>query len=49
MVPLGDVGQVEAPFSLVGDSINLDARQVHGLRKTYHRLENHFGHNRWYS
>ena len=35
MVPLGDVAQVEARFSLFGDSANLDARSVHGLRRTY--------------
>jgi hypothetical protein len=45
MVLLGDVGQVEARFSLFGDSINLDAIYVHGLRRTFHRLGNHFG---WY-
>ena len=42
MVLLGDEAQVEPPFSLFGDSANLDARYVHGLRRTYHRLENHF-------
>ena len=35
MVPLGDVAQVEARFSLFGDSANLDARSVHGLLRTY--------------
>jgi hypothetical protein len=49
MVLLGDVGQVEACFSLFGDSINPDIRQVHGLRRTYHRLRNDFGRHRWYS
>jgi hypothetical protein len=29
---LGDMAQVEAHFSLFGDSANLDARQVYGLR-----------------
>jgi hypothetical protein len=43
MVPLGDKAQVEARFGLFKDSANLDARQVHGLRRMYHRLENHFG------
>ena len=43
MVPLGDEAQVEAHFGLFGYSANLDARQVHGLRQTYHRLGNHFG------
>jgi hypothetical protein len=43
MVLVGDIGQVEARFSLFGDNINLNAIYVHGLRRTYHRLENHFG------
>ena len=37
---LGDVGEVEARFSPFGDSVNLDAREVHGLRQTHHRLIN---------
>jgi hypothetical protein len=32
MVILGDVGQVEARFGMFGDSVNLGARQVYGLR-----------------
>ena len=35
MVPRGDVAQVEARFSLFGDTANLDARSVHDLRRTY--------------
>jgi hypothetical protein len=31
MVVLGDVGQVEARFGQFGDSVKLDARQVHSL------------------
>jgi hypothetical protein len=46
---LGDVGHVESCFGLFGDSANLDARQVHGLRRTYHRLKNRFRCSRWYS
>jgi hypothetical protein len=42
MVLLGDEAQVDARFVLFRDSANLDARLVHGLRRTYHRLENHF-------
>jgi hypothetical protein len=38
-----DEAQVEARFSPFGDSANLDARLVHGLRRTYHRLGNNFG------
>jgi hypothetical protein len=37
----GDEAQVEARFGLFGESANLD--EVHGLRRTYHRLENQFG------
>jgi hypothetical protein len=47
MVLLSDVGQVEARFGPVGDSVNLDTRWVHGLRGTCNRLENHFAHSRW--
>jgi hypothetical protein len=42
MVLLGDEVQGEARFNPFGDSANLDARLVHGLRRMYHRLENHF-------
>jgi hypothetical protein len=31
-VLLSDIAQVEARFGLFGDSVNLDARLVHGLR-----------------
>jgi hypothetical protein len=48
MVPLGDVGQVEPRFGPCGDSVNLGTRLVLGLRRTYHRLRNHFGHTQWY-
>ena len=41
---LGDVGHVESHFFLFGDSVSVGARQVRGLRQTYHRLRNHFGH-----
>jgi hypothetical protein len=34
LVPLGDEAQVEACFGPFGDSANLDAREVHGLRQT---------------
>jgi hypothetical protein len=37
MVLLRDEAQVEARFCLFRDSDNLDARLVHGLRRTYHR------------
>jgi hypothetical protein len=46
---LGDLGHVESLFDLFADSANLDARLVHGLRRTYHRLENHFARTRWNS
>ena len=45
---LGDVGHVESHFFPFGDSVSVGARQVHGLRYTYHRLRNHFGRTRWY-
>jgi hypothetical protein len=44
---LGDLGHVESLFGLFVDSANLDARLVHGLCQTYHRLGNHFGRTRW--
>ena len=43
MILLGDEAQLEARFGLFGDSANLDARSVHGLRQTYHSLRNHLG------
>ena len=39
MVPLGNEAQVEARFGLFGDKANHDAREVHGLCRTYHRAE----------
>ena len=33
---------MEARFGLFGDSANLDARSVHGLCRTYHRLGKSF-------
>ena len=49
MVILGDEVQLEAPFSPFGDSANIVARLVRGLRRTYHRLGDHFGRTRWNS
>jgi hypothetical protein len=46
---LGDVSKVEARFGLFRYSVNLDARYVHGLRRTYQRLRNHFGRTKWNS
>ena len=40
MVLLGGEAQLEAHFGPFGDSANFDARSVHGLRRTYHRLRN---------
>jgi hypothetical protein len=48
-VVLRDEAQLEAHFSPFGDSANLDARLVHFLCRTYHRLGNRFGHSRWNS
>jgi hypothetical protein len=47
MEPLGDVPQVKARFGPFGDSANID--ELHGLRRTYHRLDNRFGRIRWNS
>jgi hypothetical protein len=44
VVLLRDEAQVEDRFGPFRDSANLDARSVHGLRRMYHGLENHFGH-----
>ena len=49
MVLLGDEAQLEARFGPFGDSANLDARSVRGLRRTYHWLRNHLGRTRWNS
>ena len=46
---LGDEAQVEALLDPFGESSNLDARYVHGLHRTYDRLENHFGRTQWTS
>jgi hypothetical protein len=42
MVLLAEEAQVDARFGLFGDNANLDAGQVHSLRRTYHTLENHY-------
>jgi hypothetical protein len=39
MVLLGDEAQVDARFGQFRDSAYLDARLVHDLRQTYHRLK----------
>jgi hypothetical protein len=49
MVLLGDEAQVEAHFGPFQESANINARQVHSLRRTYHRLRNRFGRTRWNS
>jgi len=49
MVLLCNEAQVEAHFGPFGDSGNLDTSLVHGLRETYHMLENNFGRTRWNS
>jgi hypothetical protein len=46
---LGVVGQVKARLCTFGDSVNLDARKVHGLFQMCIRLRNIFGHTRWNS
>jgi hypothetical protein len=42
MILLGDEAEVEAQSSSFGDSANLEARLLHDLGRTYHRLRNHF-------
>jgi hypothetical protein len=43
------VGRAEFRFSPFGDGVNVSAREVHGLHRTYHRHRNHFGRTRWES
>jgi hypothetical protein len=49
MEHLGDVDQVKAFFSPLGDDVNLGARWVHGLRRMYHGHRNLFGRTQWTS
>jgi hypothetical protein len=49
MARLGDDARVEARFGWFEGSANLDARLVHCLCRTYHRLGNHFRHTQWNS
>jgi hypothetical protein len=44
---IDDEAQIEARFGPIGDSANLDARLVNGLRRTYHKLGNYFTRTRW--
>jgi hypothetical protein len=46
---LGDLGLVESSFGLFANSADVDARLVHRLHRTYHRLGNHFARTRWNS
>ena len=39
---LGDTGHVESRFGPFGDGVSVGAKQVHGLRQTYHRLRKSF-------
>ena len=39
---LGDTGHVKACFGPFGDGVSVGARQVQGLRQTYHRLRKSF-------
>jgi hypothetical protein len=49
MVLQGDVGHVESRFGPFRDSVNLDAREVHGFWRKYYRLGNYLGHTQWNS
>jgi hypothetical protein len=42
-VPLYGEAQVEAYFGPFRDSAYLETRELYSLRRTYHRLKNHFG------
>jgi hypothetical protein len=46
---LGDVDRAESHFDLFQDGVSIGARQVVGLRQTYHRLRNRIGGTRWNS
>ena len=46
---LGDTGHVKARFGPFGGGVSVGARQVQGLRQTYHRLRYRLGRTRWYS
>jgi hypothetical protein len=46
MVLLGDEAQVDDRLGLFGDIANLMPNRCMVLRRTYHRLENHFGQTR---
>jgi hypothetical protein len=39
---LDDMGLVKSRFGPFRDVVSVDARYVHGLRQTYHRLRNCF-------
>jgi hypothetical protein len=43
---VGDIDQVQARFGPFGDSINLDARKVHGLHQMNNRHGKLFRHTR---
>ena len=47
MVLLGYEAQLEARFGPFGDSANLDARLVYGLRRTYHRWNSYVAWVMW--
>jgi hypothetical protein len=49
MEPLGDVGHVKSHFGPFQDGVSVSAGYVCRLRQTYHRINNRFGRNRWYS
>jgi hypothetical protein len=49
MEHLGDMVHVEYCFSPFRDGVSVEARQVHGLCQTCHRVRNGFRHTRSYS
>jgi hypothetical protein len=40
---------MDAHYDLFGDRAHLNARLLLGLRRSYHKLKNHFGCTRWNS
>jgi hypothetical protein len=45
---IGDQALVDAHFGPFRDSANLDARYMHCLPSTYHRVRNHFARTQWF-
>jgi hypothetical protein len=46
---LCDMGHVEICFGPIGNGVSIGAREVHGLRRRFHWLQNRFGRTQWYT